>query len=76
MRVIYDLWDLETANLIAEFATEDEALAAVRELIELNGSSYADALSLGYANETGEGGNVASDRALVTLALGISPVRS
>lgn len=34
--VHYELWDIETRNMLEDFATESEALAAARELIALN----------------------------------------
>jgi hypothetical protein len=42
----YQLWDLETRNLIEEFETEGAALDAADELIVLNPPAYPAALGL------------------------------
>jgi len=49
----YDLWDVESGNIVNTFETEREALAVVRTLLELNGQEYARALSLGYEADDG-----------------------
>jgi hypothetical protein len=57
----YELWDTQSRNLLEDFDTEAEALAAARELIELNPASYPDALALCRVDGPGR---------LVTLAKG------
>jgi hypothetical protein len=37
MAIIYELWDIGSANLIDSFATEEAALAAVRSTIDCHG---------------------------------------
>ena len=49
----YDLWDVESGNIVNTFETERDALMVVRTLLELNGPGYARALSLGYEDEAG-----------------------
>jgi hypothetical protein len=66
--VIYDLWDLQSGNQIATRGTREEALALVRSLLAANPPDYAEALSLGYEDERGEGGIVAEGRELAALA--------
>lgn len=44
----YDLWDVESGNIVTTFETERDALAVVRTLLDLNGPQYVQALSLGY----------------------------
>jgi hypothetical protein len=44
----YDLWDVESGNIINTFDTEPDALAVVRTLLDLNGPAYVQALSLGH----------------------------
>jgi hypothetical protein len=50
----YELWDLETGNIINTYETEQAALAVVCELIESNGAEYADALALGLTDAGGK----------------------
>ncbi len=50
----YELWDTETRNLVETFAAEEEALAAVRELIAVNGTVYPAALALAFEDGAGE----------------------
>lgn len=49
----YDLWDVESGNIVNTFETEREALDVVRTLLDLNGPEYALALSLGFEGEDG-----------------------
>jgi hypothetical protein len=62
--MIYDLWDLQTANIIDTFASEAEALAAVRELLAVSAPDYTEVLSLGYAEDDGRHGAIAEGPAL------------
>lgn len=71
----YDLWDLETGNIINTYASGAEALADVRELIAESGTRYADALSLGFLTERGGRGVIASGAALAARA-GVPTPRS
>ena len=64
----YDLWDLESGNIVNTFGTEREALAVVRTLLELNGLEYAQSLSLGWEADDGRLGIVAEGEALVARA--------
>ena len=47
----YDLWDVESGNIVNTFETEAEALAVVRTLLDLNGPAYVQALSLGHEDD-------------------------
>ena len=49
----FELWDIETRNLVEDFAREDEALAAAAELIDLNPSTYPANLALARGNDDG-----------------------
>jgi hypothetical protein len=49
----YDLWDVESGNIVNTFETEHDALAVVRTLLDLNGPEYVQALSLGYEDDDG-----------------------
>lgn len=73
--VVYDLWDIETGNIIGTFESEGEALRLVRELVDVNGHQYADALDLGWIDGE-ETGSIAGGAALLDLALTTSPSAS
>ena len=49
----YDLWDVESGNIVNTFETEREALDVVRTLLDLNGPEYARSLSLGFEGDDG-----------------------
>lgn len=71
--MFYELWDVETGNIIGDFDSEAEALAMVRDLLAANSPDYADALSLGRTDESGQTTLVAESHALAALALAASP---
>lgn len=53
MTMMYELWDTQSSNLLDRFASEDEAMAAVREYLEVNGPDMIRDLVLGAVPETG-----------------------
>ena len=53
MTMTYELWDTKGSNLLERFASEDEAMAAVREYLEVNGPDMIRDLVLGAVPETG-----------------------
>jgi hypothetical protein len=55
----YELWDVQTGNRVEGFASEREALEAVRELLILNGPRYLEILALGAVPSEGEAGRIA-----------------
>ena len=63
----YTIWHLDTGNMIGDFATEDAALAAVRDEIQANASP--DALVLQRERAGNDPEYVASGPALATRAL-------
>lgn len=63
----YELWDVDAGNMIGVYASQVEALAEVRDLLEVNGLEYADELSLARRAE-GTGEVVAEGTALARLA--------
>ena len=50
----YELWDVDAGNMIGAFTSEAAALAEVRDLLTVNGASYAGDLAL--ARRTADGG--------------------
>jgi hypothetical protein len=63
----YDLWDVESGNIVNTFETERDALAVVRTLLDLNGPEYVQALSLGHEDDDGSMRIVAEGDDLATL---------
>jgi len=63
----YDLWDVESGNIVNTFETERDALAVVRTLLDLNGREYVQALSLGYEADDGSMRIVAEGDRLATM---------
>ena len=61
----YDLWDVETGNMIGTFETEDEALRLVHDLLEANGVDYAGSLDLGRIDADGGSHSIATGAALL-----------
>ena len=49
----YDLYDLESANLVAHAATREELVAYIRRVIEEDGEECALSLALGRSDHTG-----------------------
>ena len=50
----WELWDRESANLVEEFDSEEEALQGVREILAVNGPDLLDSLALGAMYDEGE----------------------
>ena len=50
----YELWEMESRNLAAVYDTEAQALAAIREAVDLHGRSYAESFAL--VREASSGG--------------------
>lgn len=68
MSMHYELWDVQSGNLIEDFESEAEALSAVRELITLNGPAYSWILALGSSDGRGGGELIAEGAALAERA--------
>jgi hypothetical protein len=66
--MFYDLWDLESGNIIGDFDSEAEALTVVHDLLEVNGPSFAGTLSLGCTEDDGSFRIVAQGRPLAVMA--------
>jgi hypothetical protein len=66
--MFYELWDLDSRNMIGDFDTEYEALVMVHDLLEVNVPSFADFLSLGCNEDDGSFRIVAQGRPLAVMA--------
>lgn len=66
--MIYELWDTESRNVIGEFDSEAEALAAVREAVEENGDESAALFTLIAVHDDGASIGIAGGARLVDLA--------
>ena len=67
--MIYELMDVESANLVGAYETEAEALAIVRAALREHGPAYVEALALGYTDDQGEGEMIAEGAELAARAL-------
>jgi hypothetical protein len=67
--MLFQLLDLETANAVAGFGTEAEALAEVRSVLRRHGPVAVATLALGYEDERGDGAMLASGAELIERAL-------
>jgi hypothetical protein len=69
----YEIWDRDSNNLVAETTTEEEALAIVRQLLDLNPAADPEWLSLSYAENPYQGRRIAMGNALAELARRVGP---
>jgi hypothetical protein len=65
----FELWDMRSRNAIGGFDSEAAVLAAVRQLIEDHGRSYADDLFLGCEDDEGNSRPIAKGQQLADPAL-------
>jgi hypothetical protein len=72
----YELWDMQSRNLLDDFDTEAEALAVVRELLALNGPESAYALALTRVDADGRMTTLAQRDHLATHAWANEPASS
>jgi hypothetical protein len=69
----FELWDTASRNMLDDFATEAEALAAVAELLVINEPDMVDDLSLLRVGGPDNGATVASGVELARLATATTP---
>ena len=67
--MVYALWDLESANLIETFASEEAALEEVRLTLAAFGREAVLTWGLNYRDQTGQGGAIATGEELIARAL-------
>ena len=64
----FQLWDIESANLIGSYADQESALAIVRHALDLHGAETVSGLSLLRQDDRGRLIKVAEGEELVHLA--------
>ena len=69
----YDIYDLETANMVESFSTEEEALAMVRDAIDEYGPQIAELWGIARSDHTTK---ALYGQALLERALGSSTAAS
>lgn len=50
----YEVWEMQSGNLVASFSLEEDALALVRDAVKAHGPEYARSLALVREDESGE----------------------
>ena len=68
MATTYELWDLDTRNLVAVFDSEAAALASIRADLRAHGRAAVENLLLGRVEEGGGGGEIAAGEELIARA--------
>lgn len=71
----YEVWDIESRNLLDDFESEDEALATIREWMAEEGPEATTYLALLRFDSAGGGGTIAEGADLAALALSAAPER-
>ena len=64
----YELWDVETANLVGDYATEEAALAVVHQSLQAHGPGAVAHLALAFEDAAGDTHPIASGPALAERA--------
>jgi hypothetical protein len=67
MEVAYELWEMQSGNLMGSFPTQDEALQVLAKAVSRYGSSYTDTIMLTYEHGD-ESKELASGAELADLA--------
>jgi hypothetical protein len=65
----YELVDIETANMLGTYATEEEALAIVADTIAAEGPEYVGEWAVGYVDASGHRKVIARGSDLVARAV-------
>jgi hypothetical protein len=67
---VYELWDIESANLMGAYASEGEALLDVRAIIAAYGRPWARDWELVRNDDSGPVEPIVAGEALIARALG------
>lgn len=74
--MIYELWDMETNNLMASYDEEERALDAVREALRRGGEESVIEVALVQEDNRGNSKFIASGSALAERARPVPPGRA
>lgn len=55
----HELWDHESANMVGDYDTEEQALAFVRRMVEAHGPDVVLPWALAYEDDAGETRSIA-----------------
>jgi hypothetical protein len=72
--MIYELWDIETNNLVGDYESQDAALHVIRNAIATHGRDAVRRLALTTEDDLGETLPVAHGESLIQLALRDNPL--
>ena len=61
----YEIWEMQTGNLVASFSHERDALALIRDAVKAHGEGYATTLALVREDERGCATTVATADELI-----------
>ena len=64
----YELWETRSGNLMGAFASQAEALGALRRVIDIHGTEYVETLVLALEDDAGETTVLGEGQALAELA--------
>jgi hypothetical protein len=64
----YEIWEMQTGNLVASFSHERDALALVRDSVKAHGEVYVETLALVHEDEAGGSTTVATSYELIERA--------
>ena len=64
----YEIWEVQTGNLVASFGHERDALALVRDAVKAHGEAYVGSLALVHEDESGNSTTVATSHELLERA--------
>jgi hypothetical protein len=70
----YELWEMVSRNMLADFESEAEALAEIRRLFEINPPEMVEDLMLAW-RDGNRGGTLAEGASLAQLARAAHPDR-
>ena len=76
MSVLFELWDIESGNLIGAYDSQEAALTIVRDANTRHGASYVRGLLLSRENSRGRSRTIAMGDALLELAEVAGPVHA
>ena len=72
----YEIWEMQTGNLVASFSHERDALGLVRDAVQAHGAGYVETLALVSEDEDGSSTTVATSYELIQRASAPQNTRS